>query len=290
MKLEYLKEFLVLSQVGNYTAAAEEIYVSESTLSRHMMQLEKELRTTLFLRSAKGVRLTEAGTLLLPYARSVSETLDNYAAALEGARLAKQRLTIGFAHCLLQYGMAEHLFRFRREHPEIEMVMTEDKSESLWRMAQSGECDFIFCYHYDNLDAAGLKLSTLLTDTLALVVPESHPLSQRGSAPLSLLKNDHFLMQSRTSTMFKNCSRLLREAGCDLRNVTLAGSMNLDMVAQGMGVALMEKRRYLPSAPGNVRFLDLEPPVEKDLVMAYRDRLLSPQAQLFLQFVREYMG
>lgn len=289
MKLEYLKEFLVLAQVGNYTAAAEDIYISESTLSRHMMALEKELRTTLFLRSAKGVTLTEAGTLLVPYARNVVAMLDEYDGALEEARLAKRRLTVGFGHAVLQYGIAEQLFRFRRENPDIDFVMTEDKSENLWRMAQSGECDFIFCYVYDSFDPGGLKVTTLLTDTLAVVLPDSHPLADRESIPMELLKNEHFIMQSRNSTMCKYCFRLMRDHGCDPKKTTFAGSVNLDMVSQGMGVALMEKQRYSRIAPANVRFLELEPRVEKPLVMAYRERVMSPQGQAFLKFVQETM-
>ena len=287
MKLEYLKEFLVLAQVGNYTAAAEDIYISESTLSRHMMALEKELRTKLFQRSAKGVTLTEAGTMLAPYARSVLATLNEYDRALETARLAQRRLTVGFGHAVMQYGIADHLFRFRRENPDIDLVMTEDQSENLWRLAQSGECDFIFCYINASFDASGLKVTKLLTDTLSVVMPETHPMAGQERISLGMLKNEHFIMQSRNSTMCKHCFRLMREAGCDPQKTTYAGSMNLDMVSQGMGIALMEKQRYLPTAPSNVRFVDLEPTVEKSLVMVHRDRVLSVQAQHFLRFIQE---
>ena len=289
MKLEYLKEFLALAQIGNYTAAAEDIYLSESTLSRHMMALEKELRTTLFQRGGKKITLTEAGMLLMPYARRVVAALDEYDGALEEARLARRRLTVGFGHAVQEYGLAEQIFRFRRENPDIEMLMTEDKSESLWRLAQSGECDFVFCYVYDFFDAGGLRVLPLLTDTLAVVMPETHPLAGRERISLQLLKEEHFIMQSRNSTMCKFCFQLMREAGCDPKKTTFAGSVSMDMVSHGMGIALMDAKRNRPQAPSNVRFVELDPPVEKELALVYRDRVLSPQAQSFLSFVQENM-
>lgn len=289
MKLEYLKEFLALSQTGNYTAAADNVYISESTLSRHMMALEKELRTILFIRSAKGVMLTEAGTLLVPYARSIVSMLSEYDSALESSRLTRRRLTIGFGRALQQYGLAEFIFRFRRENPEIDVLLTEDKSENLWRSVINGECDFAFCYEYDFLDRSGLQITPLLKDTMAVVFPEKHPLADCKCISLSQLKDEHFIMQSRTSTMYKYCSRLMREAGCDPKKVTFAGNMLLDMVSQGVGIALSEKIRYQRSSPPDVRFVDLDPPAEKYLVMVCRRRTQSPQAEAFCNFIRQNM-
>ena len=64
MKTEKLYEFLVLSKTLNYSRAAETLYISQSALSKHILEIEQELNTQLFLRTTHDVKLTEAGLYL----------------------------------------------------------------------------------------------------------------------------------------------------------------------------------------------------------------------------------
>lgn len=286
MKTEYLTEFLALARIGNYTAAAESLFTTESSLSRHIMSLEKDLNTTLFFRGTKKVTLTESGVMLVPYAEKVVDSLSKYESALERSRQVRQKLTVGFGHAVLQYGIVDYIYQFKADNPDIDVQLTEDKSENLWRMARSGECDFVVCYEYDFLDARELRVLPLLTDHLAIVLPDSHPLADRGTVSLGELKNEHFILQSRSSTMCKFCLRLMRENGCDTNSMTFAGTVSMDMVSRGLGIAFMEKTRYQPEAPDNVRFLDLEPPVEKRLALVYRKFASGSPSDRFLTYIR----
>ena len=71
MTTENLREFVLLAQVGNYAVAAEPLFISEATLSRHIMGLEKEVGAQLFIRHPRRIELTEAGHILLPIAQEI---------------------------------------------------------------------------------------------------------------------------------------------------------------------------------------------------------------------------
>lgn len=71
MELQYLKEFTTLAEVGNYQEASEQLYIAQSTLSRHILTIERELNTVLFNRTRKKVYLTVHGQKLLLYSNQL---------------------------------------------------------------------------------------------------------------------------------------------------------------------------------------------------------------------------
>ena len=68
MDIQYFSEFIKLVEIGNFMEAADELFISQSTLSKHINALEKELEVSLFDRTTRRVKLTQAGRALLPYA------------------------------------------------------------------------------------------------------------------------------------------------------------------------------------------------------------------------------
>ena len=286
MKLEYLQEFLALVQSKNYADAAESLYLSTSTLSRHIMALEKELGAVLFHRDPKGVRLTKSGERLLPYARRLTETAGEMRAALSEGR-ENIPLSIGFIDALRQYGFLDSLFRFQQENPDLSLVFTENNSTTLWKMVLKRECGFAFCYEYESFRDGSLAVLPLLRDTLAVALPAGHPLSRYERLTPPMLKNEQFIFPNRGSNTWRTYVRLLQQAHLEPREPLFAGNSTLPMVANGLGCTLLEKKRHGSRLPDNVVLLDLEPAVEKRLSLFYREHPLTPAEQRFLDFVRE---
>ena len=73
MEIDYLYEFSVIAQMGSFSDAVDELNISQSSLSKHIIYLEKELDIQLFNRTTRSVRLSEAGKKILPYARQIYE-------------------------------------------------------------------------------------------------------------------------------------------------------------------------------------------------------------------------
>ena len=82
MKIQSLREFIALSEVKNFNQAAERVFLSQPTLSRHIKELEDELGVSLFSRSTRHVYLTEFGEFFLPYARLIVKAETEFLAGL----------------------------------------------------------------------------------------------------------------------------------------------------------------------------------------------------------------
>ena len=81
MDISYWKEFSVLAETKNYWAAAEKLFVGQSSLSKHIKTMETQLGGELFMRTSRKVELTELGKLMLPYARQIAQLQTQYETA-----------------------------------------------------------------------------------------------------------------------------------------------------------------------------------------------------------------
>lgn len=146
MKTEKLYEFLVLSQTLNYSRAAEALYISQSVLSKHIMEMEQELNTRLFFRSTHDVRLTEAGLLLAQKAGALIDKCNT------AARLAKMdslptKGTINIA-CAPEIACSSRLqtfiAHFMERYPAIDVRFTVKTDGTPEHMMHDSLFDFIF--------------------------------------------------------------------------------------------------------------------------------------------------
>ena len=80
MTIEQMREFVILAEERNYLVAADMLYSTQATLSRHIMAMEKELGFPLFTRSTKKIELTQEGSRFLIYARRAMKLQDDYLA------------------------------------------------------------------------------------------------------------------------------------------------------------------------------------------------------------------
>lgn len=81
MEIGYFREFVVLAETQNYWAASERLFIGQSSLSKHIKTLEKQLGAPLFDRTSRKVALTEFGRLMLPYAKAVASLQFEYETA-----------------------------------------------------------------------------------------------------------------------------------------------------------------------------------------------------------------
>jgi len=96
MEINYLKEFVILSQTGNFLEAADVLYSSQSALSKHIKRMEKELGVPLFDRTTRKVSISKYGQLLLPYAKQIVELQEKYTTVIiSNLENDRETLTIG---------------------------------------------------------------------------------------------------------------------------------------------------------------------------------------------------
>jgi DNA-binding transcriptional LysR family regulator len=138
-----LKAFLLVSELGNFTRAAERMHITQAGLSVMMRELETQFGSRLFDRTTRNVGLTAAGERLLPAAQSAVEQLELAAATIGDIGLqARQTLRVA-ATPLVSSHLLPHVFgAFRRKHPHVNLQLQDDDLGRVHALVESGEADF----------------------------------------------------------------------------------------------------------------------------------------------------
>ena len=132
MDITYLREFVVLAQTGNFMEAADILYSTQSTLSKHIKSIELELGVPLFDRTTRKVRISKFGQLLLPYAKQIAELQDKYTAILKSSLETDQEiLTLGSIPALAQYNITDVFVNFKKSRPQATINVIQAGSEEM---------------------------------------------------------------------------------------------------------------------------------------------------------------
>lgn len=218
MNLSQLEFAAAVAEKRSFTAAAEACHVTQPTLSNGIAQLEEELGGRLFVRTTRSVALTPLGTHLVPY---INEALNAQSTVLTQAQSflnpAKQMVRIGISPLMNAQLLGIMLDPFRREHPEIDLVLREMNMADLYRMLNEGLLDYVFGVvdvHKERWRSA------FLYDEPLLYIPSGA--EPRGEQPKSVdlkdIANDTYVMvpdacglSRATRALFRSQRKELRE-------------------------------------------------------------------------------
>ena len=196
MELNLLAEFVLLARHLNFSRAAQELNLTQPTLSRHIVQLEEELGVQLFRRDRQSVALTEAGRLFLPEASAVM-------ARYEAARRRLQEYRDGMAGSLmLGYRWVYRdgpwpglLRRFQEAYPNISIrLVSFQQGESLQEGVREGTLDAAVALCTGDVLPSELREVTLCQVPLLAVMGESHPLAEHGAVTPADLARERLLI------------------------------------------------------------------------------------------------
>ncbi len=194
MDINRLNEFLVLATELNYSKAANQLFLTQPALSRHIHDLEQALGAQLFIRDTHNVYLTPIGELFYPEAKAIVERYDHALDLVrDAAGTLSQQIHIGFLGAAVQPFLSNFLSEFELSHPEIQTHLTSSHMDPLIRMLNKDEIDLCFVTYVDSTHIAGLHSETLLTDPLMVVLHPSHPLAGRGELSLLDLSDVPFI-------------------------------------------------------------------------------------------------
>ena len=176
MNLEQLRSFVEVARFGNFTRAAEELYLAQPSLSRQIAALEQDLGAELFHRARGGSTLTVAGESLLPLARRMLADAESVRRELgELAGLERGRVRLGATPTLCISLVAEVLSAFHAEHPAIELHLSEQGSLRLLDELGSGELDLALITTTDASSAERFTVTPLLVEELVVVSSAAAP-------------------------------------------------------------------------------------------------------------------
>lgn len=291
MELNYIRHFVVLAETGNYLEAADALFMAQSSLSRHIKNLETDLGAPLFERTTRKVILNGFGQAFLPYAKRMVELQDECEKALQGYLSGKaSTLTVASIPAMVNYNITEVLAGFQRENPGYMLHIMEADSTQIYQMLEEKKCECGFAR-----DAEGMfddmKSIAFTSDHLVAVLALNHPFAQKDFLTLEMLKDEKFLFLNKNTTMYTICVNACRRAGFepDVGFTGLRGENLIDLAARGMGVALLTKKPIEHLTGNKVALVDVVPIVETSISLVYSAKeKVSEALKKFIIYVQDY--
>ncbi len=212
-ELRHLRYFLAIAEHSHFRIAAEELLVSQPTLSQQMKDLEKELGSPLFERAGRGVRLTQAGSLFADYARRAINVLEEGQAALgEFDEMLRGRLRIGAVQTIGTYFLPAVLSQFHRDYPDVSVRVDELSASEVENGVADGSLDLGISF--DPSGSRELERTKLFDEQFVMIVGSKHPLASRKRIAISDLKGLPLCLLTREFCTRRMIDAAFSEAGC----------------------------------------------------------------------------
>jgi LysR family transcriptional regulator, hydrogen peroxide-inducible genes activator len=238
--LRQLRYLVAIADTLNFTQAAQACFVTQSTLSGGIQELERVLGARLVERDRQHVALTPLGAEVVERARQLlSMATDLVEHVATAAEPMTGLLRLGAIPTIAPFMLPPLLREVRRRHPRLQIGLREDQTERLLERVRSGSLDFaLIALPYDT---AGLRVAPLFTEALRLIAPEGDPSARRARPTVGSLDHERLLLLEEG-----HCLRHHTLQGCGLAEVANATGLEatsvttlVQMVAEGLGIALL---------------------------------------------------
>ena len=274
---------------GSFTAAAADLGMTQSAVSRLVLQLEKQLGVSLFLRSTRNVVRTAPGRKFTASTRRLMEDLNiqvDNARALGGQ--VRGRLIISCLTSLTHHVVPDAVLRYRKAYPGVEVHLSEGLGSQVHEDVRSGFADF----GIGNAVSPNQEMvaEEIVKESCFAVLPATHRLRSKNSIALRDLKDEEFVSLPTNSGLRRQIDGIAAANGLTLKHTTVVEQFGtlFDFVAADIGVAIVpasalpKNRQYKLvikrfSTPAFVRQIG---------ILRLRNRPLTPAATGFLEIFR----
>lgn len=281
METNYLPEFIALAEYGSSYVAAEKLFVSQSSLLRHVQSIEDEFGMPLFERTRKGFVLNREGQYFLPYAKQIMRLKNHCYSALHHEEEEKRVVRL---HA--QGKIIDLIIAFRKAEPDIyiEYCPTEAPAEALYE----GKIDVAFISNLAPNMAENFQTIRYASEEVLVLVPEDNPLAAQESVTLERLQEEDFVMLMGDGSE-RYYSRFRGGQGPNVVASVPAGSDLIRMVLEGQGVALMHGQKDMVPPRKGLRVLSLDPPIHYEMKICFlKDTPMTRAAERFVNFARRW--
>ena len=287
MTFEQLSYFIAIVENDTFFDAACEMNISQSSLSKQIMKLEKELDLTLFDRTTRSATLTQAGEFFYNEAKQL---IEHYKLTLENIQIFKSlhenKLHIAVLPIQTQYNLNALFNSFRKENPDIELQITEVEDDRLIEGISKNEYDLIIARE-TMFDKSKFKTYPLAKDELIVAISSEHKLSQRDKLTLDDIKNENFILMNPYTSIYQLCINKLKENNIDANIIRTARTESIiGSVAINEGISLLPKSNFELFHQKNINTISFEPQIALSVVLAKHKKTASNIAiKEFIKFV-----
>ena len=244
MNLKQLEAFAGVAETKSFSLTAKQLFLTQPTVSAHIASLEKELNTCLFVRSTKGVALSEDGKELYAYAEQMLELEKKIRERFgQNGRFAGGVLRIAASTIPSQYLLPDIMVRFRKSYPGEKLKVFETDSAGVAEMIAS---------HRANVGLAGTKIDKggctylpIYQDELVVITPVSAKYREKDpDTVIEWLREDPVILREEGSGTRREAQKILEQMGIDRNEMNVAAVMENQetikrSVENGMGISIL---------------------------------------------------
>lgn len=293
ISMKMLRYFYVVSHSQNLTQAAERLHISKSPLSAQIRELEAILGVELFNREHRSVQLTSTGMLLRQECQSIFEVMDSSINKVtQYAREKQGHLRLGIVSSVFLAGFGNACQQLKKQYPSIQFEFIEQSPKQQKVALINNEIDIGLVRYADTVDIEPLESCNLFSEPMALVLPDSHPFSQRDQLCLSELAEEEFVMMSQTNSasahlVINHCikegflPKIIQEV---IEPMTL-----MNMINSHQGISIVPQS-FSHQPWQHVRFIELKQNICANICAIYHPQKMTLERQSLIQFLHLSMN
>ncbi|MGI6109453.1 MAG: LysR family transcriptional regulator [Eubacteriaceae bacterium] len=291
MTFEQLDCFIAVVENENFYDAAESLHITQSSLSKQIIKLERELDIPLLIRSHRTTTLTEAGKLFYQEALALSRSYHDMLGKMRMCHAQQTKMIrIGTLPILAQYHLDLRLRKFQELHPEIAVKIEEAEETVLINRFEADQYDFIIMRE-ENLHLRNYVTHLLIQDELVCILPVDHPLVKQTlpSKKISLqdLADEAFILMNPYTSIHQLCLKLFQEEKIKPNVIRTARTETIiGAVSGGEGISLLAKSNLKIFNHRNIATVSLDPCVPLPVYIASKKeyRKGTPE-NMFIEFI-----
>ena len=288
--LHQLKVFETVARHGSFTRAAEELFITQPTVSSQVKQLTKAVGLPLFEQIGKSLYLTDAGKELLATCQDVFERLANFemkVADLKGTKQGQLRIAV---ITTAKYFVPRLLGSFCQDYPGIDIALNVTNHQEIKRRMLENEDDlYVVSNPPQDID---LTSKAFLDNPLVVVAKHDHELAKKTNVPLNYLNDQPFIMREPGSGTRDAILQLFEKYDITVKVKLELGSNEAikQAIAGGLGISILSEHCLISEgALGELTVLDVDHfPIERRWYVSHlAGKKLSVIAETFLNYLLE---
>ena len=289
-----IRYFLAVAKCGSFTKAAQELFTSQSSMSRQISLLEKQIGVTLFYRTKRTVRMTAAGeTLYSDLADILDRITDAIASASSMSDKEKNSIKVGvYIELASGNALTEVLRRFSVENPGINIEFEAHSWLALREKLRADNLDVILTLGFEIVDSEYMNNMVLKSLNTCIIMSADHPMAKRKTVSLDSLSQEDFLfLNDQESPGGRRASmELCKKYGFvpKIANQLPNVESLLMAVQAGKGITILDNTDRAYSLKNLKRYVVEDDII--DIIGVWKKNNDKPAVQLFLERLRDHLS
>lgn len=290
MDIRQLSYFAEVAKHKSFTKASQTLYLSQSTISKMIKNLEEELQVVLIDRSGKQIELTDEGEIVFEYAQDILNRLDDLSASLyDIMHLKKGKVKIGLPPVIGTLTFPSIITEFRRQFPEIHLQLVEVGAKKVEQYVEDRTIDFGVVMLPVN--ETKFDVVPFVQEELRLLIHASHPLANKPAVSIAELSEEEFLLLTDEFTLHHRVLDECMQAGFEPKISYQSSQWDFiaEMVSKSLGVTLFPRSICERFHSEDVKAVPLSQSTPWKLgVILAKNRYISYAARKFIQLIQSH--